>query len=86
MAGRFSRFLVFYFLFLFKSHTNYAKQSQHLTENNFCIFFTCRNSILFLNKPKVNGTLTCENNYSVCNNNNIFIRTQKLQNIHGKVK
>ena len=66
MAGRFSRFFLFYFRFLFKSHTNYAKQSQHLTENNFCIFFTGRNSILFLDKPKVNGTLTCENKYSVC--------------------
>ena len=61
MAGRFWRFFLFYFLFLFKIHMNYAKQSQHLTENNFCKFFTGGNTILFLIKQKVNGTLTCEN-------------------------
>ena len=66
MAGRFSRFFLFSFLFLFKSHTNYAKQSQHLTENIFYIFFTARNSILFLKKTKVNGTLTCENESCLC--------------------
>ena len=31
----------------------------------FKIFFTGRNIILFLSKPKVNGTLTFENKYCV---------------------
>ena len=49
----------------FKIHMNHAKQSQDLTENNFCIFLQVEIIFFFLDKPKANGTLKCENKHSV---------------------